>query len=235
MDLIVLLKVRRRGGKSPLPARRCFQHPAITLCKSWPGMLIHRYLKCIEFPWKMIHSCHPKLINNNDESGWRLEYLHAYLASPCMQEHSPVSHALHLWQHIWIKDGFEFKRAGKMSYFCNRNWFFFLHMMLNLYALTPSLVRQCRNVQTSMHPPFFVVLNFTLTLKMLQCVGRVKGQLSQITEEMLSHLHFCFYVSRLCDLSLKSVCPNPSALIEPWTCCAHSSNAFKNPSSWAQK
>lgn len=76
----------------------------------------------------------PKLINNNDETGWRLEYLHAYLASPCMREHSPVSHAPHLWQHIWIKDGFEFKRAGKMSYFCNRNWFFFffLHMMLYL-------------------------------------------------------------------------------------------------------
>lgn len=65
IDLIVLLKVRQE--KKTSPARRYFQHPAITLCKSWPGMLIHCYLKCIEFPWKMIHSCRLKLINNNDE------------------------------------------------------------------------------------------------------------------------------------------------------------------------
>lgn len=32
-------------------------------------MLIHCYLKCIEFPWKMIHSCRLKLINNSDEPG----------------------------------------------------------------------------------------------------------------------------------------------------------------------
>lgn len=112
MDLIVLLKVRR-GKKNPLPARRYFQHPAITLCKSWPGMLIHCYLKCIEYPWKMIHSCRLKLINNNDEPAWHLEYLHAYLALPCMREHSLVCHAPKLWQHIWKKDGFELKHAGK--------------------------------------------------------------------------------------------------------------------------
>lgn len=105
---------KERGGKNyPLPARRYFQHPAITLCKSWPGMLIHCYLKCIEFPWKMIHSCRLKLINNNDEPGWHLEYLHAYLALPCMREHRPVCRALRLWQHIWRKDGFELKRANK--------------------------------------------------------------------------------------------------------------------------
>lgn len=32
-------------------------------------MLIHCYLKCIEFPWKMIHSCRFKLINNNHRPG----------------------------------------------------------------------------------------------------------------------------------------------------------------------
>lgn len=90
MDLIVLLKVEPRRKKNLLPARRCFQHPAITLCKSWPGMLIHCYLKCIEFPCKMIHSCSLKLINNDEEPAWRLEYLHACSAPPCMQEHSPA-------------------------------------------------------------------------------------------------------------------------------------------------
>ena len=114
MDLIVLLKVRREEKKkNPLPARRCFQHPAITLCKSWPGMLIHCYLKCIEFPWKMIHSCRLQLINNNDEPSWHLEYLHAYLALPCMWEHSRVCCAPQPWQHIWKTDGFELKRTSK--------------------------------------------------------------------------------------------------------------------------
>lgn len=77
MDLIVLLKVKEseKGGEESLPARRCFQHPAITLCKSWPGMLIHCYLKCIEFPWKMIHSGCLELVNNDDELGLTLGIL----------------------------------------------------------------------------------------------------------------------------------------------------------------
>lgn len=37
-------------------------------------MMIHRYFKCIGFPWEMIHSCRPKLINNQ-EVGRRLVYL----------------------------------------------------------------------------------------------------------------------------------------------------------------
>lgn len=76
-------------------------------------MLIHCYLKCIEFPWKMIHSCRLQLVNNNDEPSWHLEYLHAYLALPCMREHSRVYCTLQLWQHIWKTDGFELKRASK--------------------------------------------------------------------------------------------------------------------------
>lgn len=48
---------------------------------------------------------------------WHLEYLHAYLASPCMREHRPACRTLLLWQHIWRKDGFELKCAPANEWF----------------------------------------------------------------------------------------------------------------------
>lgn len=140
MHLIVLLKLRRKK-KIHCQLEGTFsilQLPYVNPSQEcW-----YCYLKCIEFPWKMIHCYHLKLINNHDEPGWHLEYLHAYLALPRMRAHNlPCAAAMtaHLekgW--LWIK------ARQQMSYFCSRNQllFFFLHVRLCLWVLMQSLITQ---------------------------------------------------------------------------------------------
>ena len=134
-------------------------------------MLIHCYLKCIEFPWKMIHSCRLKLINNNDEPGWHLEYLHAYLALPCMREHC---HAPQLWQHIWKKDGFELKGADKWvisatgTRSSSRTWCFACKCSRNLWSCRRGVQDVCSLLLVCTNS--FITLNFTIILTWLvQC------------------------------------------------------------------